>query len=247
MAFLHRLNPSIKFLATLIPVFVTAFATTPTQAIGLLIPPLLLLRFGADMPVHKILKRLTPFVVFFVLYVFTQAAYSAVQEHERVLHFLWFSLSRTGLLNGVTLAFRMLCTVAYGLLFVYTTDITDFIVSLCKDCRVPAKFSYGILAGIRFLPMFREEWRKLRAARQLRGQDSQFAVVRIVTYALPILSQAIRTSERVAVAMEARGFREGPRTFYRNIPKGKSDIVYLIFVLVLNLIVLLYAKQVNLL
>jgi energy-coupling factor transporter transmembrane protein EcfT len=243
VSLLHRLNPSVKFFSTLVTMFLTAFATTPLQAISLILPPLLLLRFGANMPFWKILKRLSPFVIFFVFYVISQAEYSAIQEHDRVWHVFWLTLSQSGLINGVTLAFRMVSTVAYGVLFIYTTDITDFIVSLCKDCHVPAKFSYGILAGIRFLPMFREEWKKLRAARQLRGRDSRFTFVRIVTYALPLLSQAIRTSERVAVAMEARGFREGPRTFYREIPKGKWDWVYLVFVIVVNVLVLWLAKR----
>ncbi|MDB5083154.1 MAG: Monosaccharide-transporting ATPase [Bacilli bacterium] len=233
-----KLNPSYKLLITMIVLFALALVHHPLQAVLSVVPPIVLMLTIGGLSLITLLKRLLPFAVFFFFYVFFQAAYSTTND-ATVYHFLWYHFSKTGVINGIVLAFRMLTSVTYGVLFVSTTDLTDLIVSLCQDLRVPPKFAYGILAGIRFMPMFKEEWHKLRAARQLRGRDAKWSVTRIVTYALPLLSQAIRTSERVAVAMEARGFTNGPRTYYRQIHRGMRDVLYGLVLLAANLVIII--------
>jgi energy-coupling factor transport system permease/ATP-binding protein len=237
-AYLHRLNPSYKLIGTILMLFVIVTVHTLTQAIVLAVIPLLIMFTLGGMSFRLVIKRLTPFAIFFLFYILIQAGYSSTQD-KVVYHFLWMHFSKTGLMNGLVLALRMLTSVEYGILFVSTTDFTLLIVSLYKNLHVPPKFAYGILAGVRFMPLFHEEWRKLKNARSLRGADARWSFTRILTYPLPLLSHAIRTSERVAVAMEARGFTNGPRTLYREVYHGKWDVVYIVGILGANLVILL--------
>lgn len=67
-------------------------------------------------------------------------------------------------------------------------------------------------------------------ARKIRGKQVNW-LLRPALYALPLLSQAIRTSERLATAMEARGFygevanRAHKRTYFRQTPLTRTSIV----------------------
>ncbi len=219
----RRLNPPVLLVTTLAVTVAAIFAHTIAQGATMLAVPILLMFVLAWLTPWQVLKRLSPFLVFYILYIWSLTAYAAVGLHTPTFQLLWMRLSFSGFLKGVVLALRMLAAVGFGVLFFSAADITELIVGLCKNFRVPPKFAYGILAGVRVVPLFRSEWTKLKQARQLRGKDARFSFLRPITYALPLLSQAIRMSERVAIAMEARGFHGGPaehageRTFYRDV------------------------------
>ncbi len=242
-----RLNPGWKLITTMLAMGIAMFAQHISQGIALGILPLALLWMGARLTPWQIFKRMAPFAGFFILYTWTLTAYSRVGPHTPVFWFLWFRLSWVGLHNGLVLAFRMLASVAFGVLYVSTTDVTQLVVSLTRNFRVPPRFSYGTLAGIRVFPLFEEEWRKIRQARSLRGKDSRRPrITRIVTYALPLMTQAIRIGERVAIAMESRGFKrevaQSPtaRTYYLETPVTPWDLVYLLSVSFASVLILLW-------
>lgn len=227
-----RLNPAWKLFTVFIAVGLTVFAHNLDQAILAAVIPLFVLTFLSGQRVSRLLKRLIPFVLFFATYAWTMTAYAAVGPHTPVVHVLWYRLSYPGFLKGLILGFRMLAAVSFGLLFVSTVDVVDLVKSLSRQFRIPPKFTYGTLAGLRFFPQFQEEWSKLRMARRIRGRDAHWSLGRIATYALPLLSDAVRLSERVAIAMEARGFvgavteSSGHRTYYKPSRTGWADLVF---------------------
>ncbi|SFU34126.1 ATP-binding cassette domain-containing protein [Alicyclobacillus macrosporangiidus] len=229
----YRLNPPWHLVTCVIAIAIGIFAHTLPEAVAMFLWPLVLLFGAARLSPRRVVVRLSPFLIFYVLYVWTLTAYARVEPGTRTLDFLWMHLSYPGFIAGLVLAFRMLGAVCFGVLFVTATDVTDLVVGLCQTFRVPPKFAYGTLAGIRFMPLFQSEWTKLRQARQLRGKDARWRALRPVTYALPLLAQAIRMSERVAIAMEARGFRGAPadrpdgRAYYRVVPVRRLDFAYL--------------------
>jgi energy-coupling factor transporter ATP-binding protein EcfA2/energy-coupling factor transporter transmembrane protein EcfT len=228
----RALNPAFHLITVCLAVIVGIFAHTLVQALAFFILPLALIFAVARMPPWRVGKRLSPFLAVYVFYVWSLTAYGKATPGSPQIRILWMHPSLAGFENGLVLAFRMLSAVTFSTLFVFSADITDLIVSLCQNLRVSPRFAYGILAGIRFLPLFQDEWQKLRRARKLRGREVRFAVLRPVIYALPLLTQAIRMSERVAVAMEARGFRGeaahavSGRTFYRAVRVSKWDAWY---------------------
>ncbi|KUO96083.1 ATP-binding cassette domain-containing protein [Ferroacidibacillus organovorans] len=240
------LNPTMQLVMVLAVMIIGVFANNLHQALTLFFLPIALMLLVARLTPWQILKRLSPFLGFYLLYVWTPTAYGPVAPSEPTIHFLWMHPTVAGFRNGLVLAFRMLSAVSFGVLFASEVDITDLIISLCQNARVSPRFAYGTLAGIRVIPLFQSEWTKLRQARALRGKEGQSAVLRPILYALPLLTQAIRMSERVAIAMEARGFygdvamRATARSYYRIIPLRVRDVLYPIVValLAVGLIVL---------
>lgn len=240
----QKLNPPWLLVTSILSMLVAIFAQNLAQALAMLALPTALLVFLRHLTPWQVLKRLSPFLVFYVLYVWSLTAYGAIPPGTPAIHFLWMHLSWVGFHTGLVLAFRMLGAVAFGVLFVSSAEITDLVVGLSQNFRVPPKFSYGALAGIRFAPLFQSEWAKLKQARQLRGKDARYPVLRPVLYTLPLLSQAIRMSERVAAAMEARGFfgdaaaRSNARTYYRDVAVHAYDFVFLVILVGLTVALL---------
>ncbi|MDQ0190027.1 ATP-binding cassette domain-containing protein [Alicyclobacillus cycloheptanicus] len=238
------LNPPVLLMAVLAAAFVAIFAQHLPQAVAVFGWPVFLMVTVFRMHPLTVLKRLSVFLVFYVLYTWSYVAFTRVPPGQPVIHLLWMHPSLSGLLTGLVLAFRMLAAVALGILFISNCDLTDLVVGWSSNFRIRPKFTYGMLAGMHFMPMFQSEWQKLRQARQLRGKDAPWALVRLVTYAIPILSQAIRLSERVAIAMEARGLigraaaDAAARTYYRTVRVRAGDWCFAAG-LVLSMILLL--------
>ncbi len=239
---IRKLHPGWLFLAMFVAAIVSLFAHTMPEAFAEMALPLLVMMGLGWMSPWRIVKLLSPFLIFYVLYLWTYVANAAVPPGTASISFLWYHISYYGLMEGLILSIRMLGSVLFGILFVTQIDFTDFMVALTKDFYVPPKFAYGTMAGLRVVPLFSSEWTKLKQARQIRGKEGGSAWLKPITYALPLLSQGIRMSERVAIAMEARGFygkvteSAKYRTFYRQIKAHWWDMVVSIGIVALAIV-----------
>ncbi len=82
---------------------------------------------------------------------------------------------------------------------------------------------------------------KVRRAAKAKGFRGKLELMK--RYAIPLLSQSIRRAQRIAVAMEAKGFtNERARTFYYELTLGKYD-VYLFVVICVIVAVGYYAAH----
>jgi energy-coupling factor transporter ATP-binding protein EcfA2/energy-coupling factor transporter transmembrane protein EcfT len=229
-----RINPAMQLLACVCAILIAMFVHNLRQGIGLFTGVLVLMMGLAWLGPWQIIKRLSPFLGFYAVYVWTLTAYAKVAPGTPTFDVLWYHLSWPGFWAGLVLALRMLSAVALGVYVLSSVDITELLVAFCKNLHTPPKFVYGMLAGVRYLPLFQSEWTKLKQARQLRGRDARWAVLRPAVYALPLLSQAVRMAERVAIAMEARGFHGDAarhargRTYYRDVQLRPLDVAYAI-------------------
>lgn len=242
---IYRLHPVWFFLGMLASVTLATLANNMAQAGAMFSLPIVLMMGLAYMPPWTILRRLSPFLLMYVVYIWSFVANSAVPPGIPSMHFLWYQFSWIGLENGLILALRMIGAVAFAILFVSTMDLTNLIVALCQNFRMSPKFAYGAMAGFRVIPLFRTEWNKLRQARMLRGKDKA-VWLRPITYAIPLLAQAVRMSERVAIAMEARGFvgdtctKASARTYYRWTPVRWWDYTFALLLVCITVACLMF-------
>ncbi|MCY0880325.1 MAG: ATP-binding cassette domain-containing protein, partial [Firmicutes bacterium] len=220
---LWRLHPSLKLIPFLWLSVWMLFAND-FSTIGRLwtLPVVLAAPLGWCNP-WRMAKWLWPIILLYAVYIWTFSANGAVPPGDSVLHVAWFQLSWYGMWQGVLVAVRTFATVVVAYVFLATTDGTDFVVSLSQTFGCTPKLSYGVMAGTGFIPRFQRELRIFRLAKRVRGRTGWW-IFRPVTSALPLLAQSIRTSERLATAMEARGFFGPPaeqaraRTYFRWTP-----------------------------
>ena len=129
-------------------------------------------------------------------------------------------ITEASLVYGLTMVSRTLAIFATSSLFVLTTNPIDFVIALIQQGRLPVRVGYAVFAAYRFVPLIQEELDNIRAAHQVRGAASGRGIVarlrQSIGYAIPLLAISVRRAERVALAMDSRGFGARPdRTYFR--------------------------------
>ncbi len=130
-------------------------------------------------------------------------------------------ITSAALAGGIGLGLRLIAIGAVGTVFVLTTDSTRLVDALVQQAGLSPRFAYGALAAYQAVPRFGEDLTALREARRLRGLRGGWHPRLLVG----LLVLAIRHGDRVALAMDARAFGSGPRTRYREVRWGPSDLV----------------------
>lgn len=228
---LSRLNPALKLATHLFFMLLITIISDPFTSFLLMLIPLFIVFTLIQLPKRRLFAYSASFILLFFLSTWSLAAFG--QGETVWFQWAWFHFTKEGLMNGLTIGFRMLGFLFYGLIFFLTTEPAAFVLSLMQQFRLRPKWAYALLAGVRFLPLFRDELDKIRSAHRVRGVHRATGIRdRLRTafrFTVPLLAQGIRKAERVAIALEARGF-DGSwnRTFYRTIPWGRRDILYFI-------------------
>lgn len=226
---LHQINPTIK-LAVSLAVMLIATVVFDLLALGLILGAgLAVAAGGGRCGIGTIARGLIPFALFGSGYIVMNAVLP--RETGTVLFALGpVSVSVPGLINGVRFAVRALGFGAWSLVFVATTDPTDFVRSLNQNLRLPARFTYSALAAYRYLPALEREIALIRQAHRLRGvgegRGLNAMVQRAYRFTIPLLAGGLRRAGRVADAMEVRGLANMRRTHFRRVPIRRVDVVY---------------------
>ena len=130
------------------------------------------------------------------------------------LHLTW-----VGLVGGIGVAARVVAIAAVGVVFGQTTDSTRLVDSLVQQAHAPERFAYGALAAYQAIPRLAAQLTTLRQARRIRGLRTGWHPRLLVG----LLVLAIRHGDRLALAMDARGFGSGPRSRFREVRWGWLD------------------------
>jgi energy-coupling factor transport system permease protein len=123
--------------------------------------------------------------------------------------------------TGIGLFARIVAIAATAIAFAQTTDSTRLVDSLVRQARVPERFGYGALAAYQSIPRLVSDLASLRASRRIRGLRRTWHP-RIL---FGLLVRAIRHGDALALAMDARAFGLGERTWYRDLRWGPADVI----------------------
>ena len=140
-------------------------------------------------------------------------------------------VTRASLVYGLAMVTRTLAIFATSSLFVLTTNPIEFVTALIQQGRRPVRVGYAVFAAYRFIPLVQEELDNIRAAHQVRGANSgRGPLARLresLGYAIPLLAISVRRAERVALAMDSRGFGARPdRTYFRRTTLTRADALF---------------------
>ena len=148
----------------------------------------------------------------------------------------WLDLQTTqeGLESAALFTLRLATLVTAAALLTLTTsplELTDGLERLLRPLRrlrVPShELAMMISIALRFIPVLAEEAERLQKAQMSRGAEFGGGPVRrarkLVPLLLPLFVSAFARADRLAVAMEARGYRGEGRTSYRQLRLGRLD------------------------
>ena len=217
----HRLHPVTKLLS-LIALLLAAFlvdAPGYLAPIGLLVVALL--------AVAHALPLLRRFRMLFVLvFVFTLVVWTLFFRGV-------FAPSWSGFLFGVSTAIRLDTFLATGLLFLATTRVEEVAYALGR-LGVPYVAGFTLTLAFRLVPLFFDATHTIVQAQRCRGlrMDRGGVIVRMrrfVPVIVPVFVGALRRGDRMAMALELRGFNSGrPRTTFLRATVAWRDVAALV-------------------
>lgn len=123
------------------------------------------------------------------------------------------------------------CTIPIVLLFVCTTNPSEFAASLNR-IGVSYKISYAVALALRYIPDIQREYRDISLAQQARGTEmsKKASLVNRLkaasTILIPLILSSMERIEMISNAMELRGFgKSSKRTWYSGRKFAKMDII----------------------
>ena len=235
-SFLHRLNPLSKLAINLLYVVLLSMIVDPVTPGLFAIVALIAMRALGGVSLKTVGYIFVPLLVvsfgtFWSTSFFFDA--SALDESHLALRVGPVLLTYEALDYGLTITLRLIAIFMSSMMFVLTTDPTEFIQSLIQQLRVSFRFGYGILAAYRFVPMLQNELANIRAAHKVRGFDESRGIGSRISglrsYTVPLLAITLRKAGRVALAMDSRGFATGSyRTYYHQTAFGQMDYIFIV-------------------
>lgn len=178
------------------------------------------------------LKMIIPLVCFAFGMLWMNASFARVQDPKIIATFYNITFTDKGLIVGIVLFFRILTIGVTSILFTCNTEPDALILSLIKECKLNPGIAYGVLTALRFLPSMESDLALINAAHKIRSSKGKKWYKKKNPWyrnAIPLLATNIRKAERVAIAMESRGFQaDMKRTYYRTINWYKKDTLFVI-------------------
>ena len=140
-----------------------------------------------------------------------------------------YTLTAEQLFYHLNVVLKNACTIPVVLLFVCTTNPSEFAASLNK-IGVSYRISYSVSLALRYIPDIQREFREISQAQQARGVEmsKKVSVIQRLKAAsailVPLVLSSMERIETISNAMELRGFgKKDKRTWYAARPFTRWD------------------------
>lgn len=234
-ALLTRVTPVSRLTVGAAWLVVAVLTVDPVVPARLAAAGILALVFASGLPLRRVAVRLSPLVLAAAgLALLTVLVHPSLHDPAvpAVATVGPLRLTQPALAAGLAMALRLAVIALTSLLVFSTSDPTHLADSLVQQWRAPERFAYGTLAALRIAPLLAGDWAAIGAARRVRGIQPRGVRGRLAAAGdrlLVLLVTALRRAERMALAMDARGFDSGVRrTHYRAMQAGLLDAAFLV-------------------
>ena len=257
---IHRLDPRVKLLATLIYV-ISLFVVNSPIGYGIALLFLVACVTVSKVPVKYVLKGLKSLV--FIL-VFSATFIVLFTNGEHIIYkYGIVKISREGIFNAIEMIVRLTLLLLGSSVMTLTTTPTDLADGLekafgfLKAIKVPVhEMAMMISIAFRFIPILIEETDKIMKAQIARGADFESGGLikkakGLIPLLVPLIISSIKRALDLATAMEARCYNGGEgRTKMKPLKYKKCDYVaygvqagYLVVIIVTNIVVKMVMKN----
>lgn len=156
----------------------------------------------------------------------------------------YLPVTEHGVFLGLAMGLRMLTIVSSYLVFLSVTRTRDLLTALVEKVKLPNDVAFMILSALRFIPSFLNDLKNIADAQKARafvleGNNPIRKVKAYLPIAVPLVLMSLKKAERLALAMEARGYGHGTPTHLYEARAGLPDVaavVILVFMVVMGLL-----------
>ncbi|MCX5834188.1 MAG: energy-coupling factor transporter transmembrane protein EcfT [Deltaproteobacteria bacterium] len=234
----HRLDPRVKILATLM-LSMTILRADPAKAAVLSV----FLVGGAwlsRLSWRDVATALRPLVFFFCFLFLLHLFFT----DGRPLFAAFPVVTVEGLSRGLITTWQFMALVVCAALLTMTTTPSELISGierLLRPLRAIRISSHDLAImvslALRFVPTLLLEFHRLREAQLSRGADFREGTVverlrKVSSLASVLVIQTFQRADELVQAMEGRGYERGPRTYLRELKMGYADYTVMISTLV---------------
>lgn len=238
---IHRLSGATK-LSSLIILTFAAMTTFDTRFLAVMVIFALLLFKISKIKLREVKVFFTLTFIFMVLnnlliYVFSPEHGVSIYgtRHVLIAGIGRWTLTEEQLFYHLNVILKYLATIPLVILFVSTTDPSEFASSL-NMIGINYKIAYSVSLALRYIPDIQKEYHDISLSQQARGLEmaskKQNLIKRLKNASAMLFPLIISSMDRIEVisnAMELRGFGKGKkRTWYSFRPFRKADWASLI-------------------
>ncbi len=248
---IHRLDPRIKLLLTVIYI-VMLFVADTFAGLGAGVLFMLISFLLSGIPLKMMLKSIKPLLPIILFTGILNLFFISTGD----ILFEWgiIKITSGGVTTMIFMASRIVLLICGTSLLTYTTspitltDAIERILSPLKVIKFPAhEIAMMMTIALRFIPTLIEETDKIMSAQKARGADLESGnIIRrakaLIPILIPLFVSAFRRAEELALAMECRCYRGGEgRTRLKQLKTAPRDyvatavaVLFLAAVIVLN-------------
>ena len=142
-----------------------------------------------------------------------------------------YTITAEQLFYHLNVVLKYTCTIPIVLLFICTTDPSEFAASLNR-IGVSYRISYAVALALRYIPDIQREYHAISLAQQARGVEmsKKASLVNRLKSAskilIPLVMSSLARIDTISNAMELRGFgKNSKRSWYSGRPFTKGDFI----------------------
>lgn len=249
-SFIHKLNPISKLIFLLFLTIETFIIGSIILQSALFLLVIILLLISKIKP-KFIFKKLRFMVIILLISVVLNIFFNALPNEDEIVLFYLFNvpflpIRRLAVYFALRAFFILLTLYTSAILFTNTTSPKDFVYSMMR-MRIPYKFCFAFMVGLRFIPSIEEEAKTIALAQQARGFNIEKVKTLRKAYAfisermIGTLVSILRKGQTVSLSMENRCF--GVFKNRTNLIKVKfkfSDLVFMVLTILGFIFIILY-------
>jgi energy-coupling factor transport system permease protein len=226
VTWLHRCHPLVR-LTVACALFVAAFlADRVAWQLPLVALAGILLSSAAAW--RNVVRLRLLFVLVFLMTFLVWTIFYGPDEQAPVLEAGPLLISHAGVRFALTMALKLTVFLAAGTVFLTVTRVEEFAYALTA-AGMPFRIGFAVTLSFRLVPVFLESAQKVVQAQRCRGYDFERGgllerVRRYVPVIVPVFMGALRRTDGLAMALDARGFQlDGARSSYLSYPLAVRD------------------------
>ena len=242
---IHKLTGATKLICFLLWTIAAMITYDTRVLIGLFIAGIIVFK------ISKIKFEDISFILYFILFflllnallIFVFSPHQGVEiygSRTDLFHLIGpYTVTKEQLFYELNVILKYFATIPMALLFILTTDPSEFAASLNK-IGVSYKVAYTVSIALRYIPDVQRDYKDISFAQQARGIDlssKEKLSKRIKNSAailMPLIFSSLERIDKISLAMELRAFGNNKkRTWYNSRKFGKIDYIFIVILLII--------------
>ena len=242
---IHKLTGATKLICFLLWTIAAMITYDTRVLIGLFIAGIIVFK------ISKIKFEDVSFILYFILFflllnallIFVFSPYQGVEiygSRTDLFHLIGpYTVTKEQLFYELNVILKYFATIPMALLFILTTDPSEFAASLNK-IGVSYIVAYTVSIALRYIQDVQRDYKDISFAQQARGIDlssKEKLSKRIKNSAailMPLIFSSLERIDKISLAMELRAFGNNKkRTWYNSRKFGKIDYIFIVILLII--------------